>query len=500
MPKTIALNVPVNRVEGDLEVRLEVTDGIVTDAWSSGTMYRGFENLLVGRSPLDSLVLTPRICGICGTAHLMAASQALEMILGITPPPAAIRLRHVALMVEKIQSELRHAFLMFAPDFLNPAYQDNRLFASAMTRYRLLRGKTVIETVQATKQLVEIIAIIGGQWPHSSYMIPGGITSMPSSGDLLQCSHILRSFKSWYERIILGCSLKRWLAVKSMSDLEEWMEESEAHANSEIGFFIRFSREIGLDRLGRGYGNFISYGAQDLPPEMTGDNRNGSRLISGGFSRGTDILPFSQEKISEHVDHSWFVDDSGRHPFEGETRPCGSPAKNRKYSWAKAPRYDSLPVETGPLAQMVISGNQLISDLIKHQGPNVFVREMARLVRSAGLIRTIETCLSKTNEKEAHYVPTGKIDGGQGFGLVEATRGILGHWVVVEDGKIKRYQVITPTTWNASPRDGQGIRGPWEEALIGCPVADSANPVEIGHVIRSFDACLYCTVHVLDVR
>jgi Ni,Fe-hydrogenase I large subunit len=224
MPKRITLDLPLNRVEGDLEVRIELEDDIVANAWSSGTMYRGFENMLVGRGALDGLVITPRICGICSTAHLTAAALALEAAVGVTPPPDAVRIRDLSLMAEEAQSDLRHAFLMFAADFTNPIYSNSPLFAEAVRRYEPLKGETALEVIRQTKRIVEIVAILGGQWPHSSYMVPGGTTSIPSAADLLQCRHLLSHHRQWYERRILGCPLERWLAVASFSDLQLWLD------------------------------------------------------------------------------------------------------------------------------------------------------------------------------------------------------------------------------------------------------------------------------------
>ncbi len=502
MPEKIMLQVPLNRVEGDLEINVEVQDGIVSEAWSSGIMYRGFENLLKGRGAMDGLVLTPRICGICGTAHLIAATRALEMIQGVTPPPAACRLRSVALMVEKMQSDMRHGFLLFAPDFTNSAYAAQPLFDTAVQRYTALKGTSVAQTLMATKEVLEIIAIIGGQWPHSSYMIPGGLTAMPSTSDLIQCGLIISRFKTWYEKKVLGCTIERWMAVKSGSDLDQWLEESASHRDSEIGFHIRFCRDIGLDAMGGGHGNFISLAHDDLGnEEISGKHKPQPGFSVPGFAQGSKISGFDQKYIEEYVDYSWYQDyNGGRHPFKGETNPYATGDESKKYSWCKAPRYTGRPAETGPFAEMVISGDALITDMVQTHGPSVFLRQLARLIRPAHLIPAIDALIAETTCDDTIYHPTGKITNGKGYGLVEATRGGLGHWVEIEEGKIKHYQVITPTAWNASPRDNKKVRGPWEQALIGTPVNDKDNPVALGHVIRSYDACLYCSIHVIDIR
>jgi hydrogenase large subunit len=493
------LNVPLNRVEGDLELRVEFDDGHVSDAWSSGTMFRGFERILVGRSSLDGLVITPRVCGICGTSHLTAASRALDMIAGVKVPPDAARIRNVALMTEHIQSDMRHGFLMFAVDFVNRAYSDVDLYEEAVRRYAPLKGETVLEVLRETKRVLEIVAIIGGQWPHSSYMVPGGIASVPHDGDLLECRLLLKQYQRWYERRILGCSIDRWLDVKSAADLDAWLEEDEKHRNSDLGFYVRYARQIGLDKIGRGHGNYLSFGYLDLPEgtAVKGLGKTGT-LVPSGFAKGVKVSAFDQANVSEHVAHSWFVDyEGGKHPFEGETCPYATGDEGGKYSWAKAPRYKDLPAETGPLAEMIVSGNPLFKDLVKKNGPNAFVRQLARLIRPTVLMPAMEAWLAETEGDGQFYASPGEITDGEGFGLTHAGRGALGHWVKIADGKIVHYQIITPTAWHASPRDSGGLRGPSEEALIGTPMPDPDNPVALGHVVRSFDHCLVCTVHAV---
>jgi hydrogenase large subunit len=463
-------------------------------------MYRGFENLLTGRGALDGLVITPRICGICTTSHQLAAVRALDMIAHAAPPPNALRVRNVSLMTEHLQSDIRHTFLMFAGDLANPAYQNQALFAEAVSRYEPFRGKTVIEVIRETKRLIEVIAILGGQWPHSSFMVPGGVTSIPSTADLLQCQLLLKQFRQWYEHRILGCTIERWLEVQSGVELDAWLEECDAHRGSDLGFFIQYARAIGLDRVGRGTGAFISFGSLDLPSDTQVRTPTGNgQLIPAGFAQDGQVHEFDQGKVAEHVAHSWYLDyDGGRHPFDGETSPWGPGRQELKYSWAKAPRYDGMAAETGALAEMVIAGHPLFTDLMSRGGPSVLVRQLARLVRPCQLIPAVATWLEEATKQGEFYALPGEITDGQGFGLIQATRGALGHWVQIEDRTIKHYQIITPTAWNASPRDSNEVRGPIEEALIGTLIQDESNPVELGHVVRSFDPCLVCTVHLVS--
>ena len=501
------VNVPVNRVEGDLQVRVETEDGVVREAWSSGTMYRGFERILAGRGALDGLVITPRVCGICSTAHLMAAAAALDGICGARPPADAVRARNLCLMTEQIQSDLRHTFLMFTADFCNAAYRSSSLYGEALERYEPFKGSAVRETVEETKKVLEILGILGGQWPHSSYMVPGGITGTPRTADLLQCMTTLTHFRRWYENRVLGCSLERWAEVASLGDLENWLEERESHGERELGFFVRFARDIGLDRTGVAHDRFLCYGSLPLP-EGTAVSPlcpafpDGSRsLVPAGFSRGAGVEPFDEAKIAEHVAYSWFEDyEGGLHPSRGETLPYACGQEGGKYSWAKAPRYDGLPAETGPLAEWVVAGIPLFVDLVAKGGATVFARQLARLARPAVWIPAMETWLREITGEGTFYEPAKGDLEGNGAGLVHGARGALGHWVGIRNGKIEHYQIVTPTTWNASPRDGNDVRGPWEEALVGVEAGDPDNPVRLGHVIRSFDACMVCTVHTVRGR
>ncbi|MHB0980086.1 MAG: nickel-dependent hydrogenase large subunit [Thermoleophilia bacterium] len=495
--------IPLNRVEGDLEVRLDVDEGVVVDAWSAGTMYRGFEKLLLGRNALDGLVVTPRICGICSTTHLLAAAKALDMIAGVTPPPNGVRLRNVALMAELVQSDLRHTILFFLVDLAGPAYSKHPLYEEALRRFEPLRGESWVQTVIETKKIMEITAMIAGQWPHSSFMVPGGVAFMPHSTELLQSRYILSRLRSWYEDQVLGCRLERWREVTSAAGLEEWLDESRAHRDGMLGFFVRFARSSGLDTTGRGHDTFLSFGSLDLPEGTDVPSPDGGpHLIPAGFARGSEVEPFSPDLITEDVSHSSAASYEGAlHPSAGLTEPVTGD-RGRRYSWAKAPRYDGLPAETGPLAETIVAGDPLFRDLIAKEGAGTFARQLARIVRPATLLPALETWVGElaASDTEPMYQPYGPIEDGSGHGLIQAARGALGHWVEVRAGRITGYQVITPTTWNGSPRDSAGTRGPWEEALVGTVIADPDDPVEAGHVVRSFDACLVCAVHAVDLR
>jgi Ni,Fe-hydrogenase I large subunit len=500
--KTIQID--LNRVEGDVDFQLELEDGKIADARCIGSLYRGFEQILLGRKPTDSLVITPRICGICGTAQLNAAVLALEHLGRIPVPPAAIRIRNLCLMAEAVQSDLRQSFLFFTADFCHPKYQPLPLYEKARAAFLPFQGTIYREALEHSRRVLEIIALFGGQWPHSSYMVPGGVTTPVNSRHIIDSLSLLNRLVRWFEQAVIGTCLDAWLSLQTAEDFFTWLTAKAEHADSAIGLFTRISREIGLHRLGFGTPHMISYGAYDDPEDAATLSPHRKRLFKAGFLNGDTgvIEPFDQHEIAEHVRYSWFVSyPGGRHPFQGQTLPDYQPHSDR-YTWCKAPRYRNKVVQTGPLADALIDGEPLIRSLYQAEGGNAWLRQFARLRRTARLLRAMSKMLHElaAHPDEPHILtPAQKeLPDGEGFGLVTAARGALGHWLQVEGGAISRYQVITPTAWNASPKDSEGRHGHWESSLLGLTVEDPDDPVEIGHIIRSHDPCLVCTVHLLD--
>ena len=488
----ITLEMPLNRVEGDLDVALTIEDGQVVVAKSIGTLYRGFENMLKGRDPLDALVITPRICGICSITHLTAAVKSLEDAQEITPPAQAVRLRNLSIMAETVQSDLRQVFLMYLPDFAHEYYAGRDFYDEAVRWYAPLKGEGSVEALRASKDILKVIAIIGGQWPHTSHMVPGGICTIPSVVDLTLAQTHIFNIKSWYAQAVVGVDEpEMFLAqVQSAQAFDEWVE---THPDTHLARFVRLNRAVELDRLGASYDGFLSFGAIDDPenPKVP--------LRPAGVFRAGRVESLAIEKICEDVSHSWYEEAVGtcQPPERGETRPKAG--KMGAYSWGKAPRYEGQPLQTGPLAQALVAGDPLITDLYRREGDSAFLRELARLLRPAVFLPHMCDQIrdSLNNFSDPTYEAPPKLLAGEGVGLVEAARGALGHWLKVDAGKISHYQVVTPTAWNGSPMDHQGQPGPWEKALLGVPVDDIEHPITVGHVIRSFDPCLVCTVHAM---
>lgn len=340
----------------------------------------------------------------------------------------------------------------------------------------------------------------------------------PTLSDVTRSISIMEHFrKNWLEDILLGCSMERWLENKTWSDVLEWLEEKEEHYESDLGLFIRYSMDIGLDKYGAGPGKYLAAGSFPNPEKYTHptiDSRNGALIARSGVYDGENYHDFDQARIREDHTHSFYEGTGSYHPFEGFTNPLDPEegVKQGKYTFAKAPRYllDSgeTPLEVGPLARQMIAGREgaedwqdydpLISNIVKEIGPSAMVRVLARFHEAPKYIRYVQNWLKQIDLNEKFYVNPGELIEGRGFGATEAARGFLADWIQVKDGKIEKYQIITPTAWNIGPRDRFGQRGPIETALIGTPIKNPEDPVELAHIAQSYDSCLVCTVHAYD--
>ena len=501
-PERRTIKMDLNRVEGDMEVRLELEDHTVTDAWCVGTMYRGFEQILVGRDPGDALVIAPRICGICSTSQLYAAASALETAYGAPVAPNGTRIRNLCLMAESVMSDARHTFLMFTPDFCNDAYRDHPLHALVMELFEPpFKGRLAAETVEATKRILAIVIAFGGQWPHSTYMMPGGVTCSLDASKLDECAAAIDAYAEWYERAILGCTCDEWLSLQTADDFHAWMEVP-AHRESAVGVFARFGRSIGLHELGRGTPHLLSSGCYYDPERWQPPFDERPCLQPGGFYDGErdTIEPFHQD-VAEHLRYARYVDPGGaRHPWDSETVP--DDATGEAYSYAKATRYKDHVVQLGPLADLMLAGDPLICSLFATDGATTWLRQFTRLHRPVVTLDAMRETVRALRDHidQPTFIHSDPHPDGDGLGAINAARGSLCHWVKIRDGKIANYQIITPTAWNGSPRDTAGRRGHWEESFVGMEIEDLDNPVKLFHVVRSHDACLVCTVHLASTK
>ncbi len=483
---------PVTRVEGHLEFSVDVEAGRVTDARSIGAEFRGFEIMLRGRDPTDALVFVQRICGVCPTSHMTAAVEAQDSLHKVEVPPNGHLVRSLMLALENTYSHAAHFYVLFAPDLVNKKYSDHPAYKELVRRLAPFSGTSYVKAVKAKRLLNETYAIFGGQFPHSVAFIPGGVTSTPNVSDITRAIGIWIEVKRLVEDMVLGCSVERWLENKSLKDVERWLGEDPAHANSDLGLFIKLGQELGLHKIGVGPGKFVSYGVFR--------QADGKNWLKSGYYDG-EFHALDQTKIAEHVKHSWFTDyEGGKHPSVGETSPTHT-GLGAKYSYLKSPRFDGNVVEVGPLARQINDQDSLALDLAKELGPSVFVRVLARLHEAVRMMAQVRLWIDEIDPTKPLYRKPDtwpKTPDGVGIGMTEAGRGALGHWLNVDGGKIKNYQVITPTAWNASPRDYFDNQGAIERAATGTPVADETNPVEVFHVIRSFDPCLSCATHIIS--
>ena len=328
--RTIKLE--MNRVEGDVEIRLEVEGHTIVDAWCAGTTYRGYEQILIGRDPKDVLVIAPRICGICSTSQLYAATTALEVAYQSPIAPNGIRIRNLCLMAESIMNDARHTFLMFAPDFCNTAYRDHELYGQILKAFEPpFKGEVARQTVDHSKRVLGIVITFGGQWPHSTYMVPGGVTCALDHDQLEESLSIIDAYATWYEKSVLGCSSERWLSLKTVDDFDDWLDQCDAHRNSAVGLFARFGRSIGLQHTGQGTPNLLSAGCYYDPSMWAPPFEERSCLQPAGFYDGETktIEPFSHLEVSEDAAPCLVRGSRRQTPSLGEPDQTGVPRRGR---------------------------------------------------------------------------------------------------------------------------------------------------------------------------
>lgn len=476
---------PFNRVEGDLEVRIEVEDGRVREAWVVSPLYRGFEQIMLGKDPADSLVIVPRICGICSVSQSVAAAHALRDAQGIQMPPNGELAVNLMLACENLADHLTHFYLFFMPDFARPVYADEPWYEAVAERFRAGSGSVAGEFLQARAQLLHLMGLLAGKWPHSLSLQPGGSTRAVQAQERIRLAMILAGFRRFLETRLFGDALEAMVALESRAALEAW---SEAASQSEGDFraFLRLTRDLRLDRLGRAVDRFMSYG--NYPSA-------GLSLFAPGLWCDGDRRSLDVAAIAEDLSHAFVLGGSKpQHPSAGNTLPAVD--KPGAYSWCKAPRLDGQVVEVGALARQVVDGQPLVRDLVGRTGANVASRVIARLIESARILMAMEAWVRALEPGEPFCVSGPMPEECEGAGMVEAARGSLGHWLRVRNGRILNYQIVAPTTWNFSPRDQGGVPGALEQALVGAEVRDGERtPVTVQHIVRSFDPCMVCTVH-----
>jgi len=548
---------PITRIEGHLRIDVEVDGGRVKNSWSSGQMWRGIEIILQGRDPREAWLFTQRICGVCTTVHAICSVRAVENAIDLEIPKNAQYIRNLILAAHAMHDHIVHFYHLSALDWVDVT---SALKADPAATARLAEslspwpGNSRREMEAVKGRLEKLIAsgqlgiFTNGYWGHPAMKLSPEV-------NLLAVSHYLQALE--YQRkanqvvAILGAKTPNIqnLAVGGVAnainlDNEATLNMKKLYAVKDLLDEVRtFVEQVYLPdvtAIGAMYPEWLGYGkgvtnymaVPDLPLDTAGTEFDlpGGTIMGGDLSTVKTFSGFGdpdfRDNVTESIAHAWYDGDWTRHPWEEETVPAYSDFDDDgKYSWVKAPRYGGEPMQVGPLAQVLIgyaSGHEPIQRHLDAAlatassiagvklGPGVahstLGRHLARAVRCAviaeaagkhwGLLAE-NIGSGDTDIFNPPVFPKGEV---QGFGFHEAPRGTLSHWVIIEDGKIKNYQAVVPSTWNAGPRDEKGQLGPYESSLLGNPVADSARPLEVVRTIHSFDPCLACAVHTLDVE
>lgn len=460
---------PFNRVEGDLEVSLDVSAGQVQSARVTAPLYRGFEQILAGRPPEDALVIAPRICGICSVSQSVAAARAIAAIAGAPMPDNGRLVTDLVLAAENAADHLTHFILFFMPDFARPVYAGRPWFRAAQTRFAAQGGQAGQSLVPARARFLHLMGLLAGKWPHSLAVQPGGVTKGVDTSERIRLLGILADFRTALETTLFADRLEHIASLDSAQTLDAWADAAPLD-QGDFRLFLHIARDLELDRLGRGPARFISHGSFGLWP--------------AGIVRDGVPAAFDPAQVSEDLSHAW---------MDSPTRPDAD--KPGAYSWCKAPRLDGTTMETGALARQLVAGDPLARSLAP-AGGTVAARVIMRLVELARLVVAMEGWGRDIRPGQQFCVESPLPLRGSGLGLVEAARGALSHRLTCDGGIIRDYAIIAPTTWNFSPRDRDGNPGPLEQALVGATVhEDETSPVTVQHIVRSFDPCMVCTVH-----
>jgi hydrogenase large subunit len=552
---------PITRIEGHLRIEAMLNDhNVIENAASTGTMWRGIEVILEGRDPRDAWAFCERICGVCTTVHALASVRAVENALAIDVPRNAQIIRNIMELTQHVQDHVIHFYHLHALDWVDvvsalkanpkatadlaqtvsphwptstPGYFTDiqntlkkfvesgqlGIFQNAYWGHpayklppeaNLMAVAHYLEALRWQKEIIKIHTVFGGKNPHPHYQVGGVASAISLNGDNainIERLNLVGKLIKDADTFVNGVYIPDLLAVAS--------------------FYLEWTK------YGGGLGSYMSYG--DIPQDGLNDPTHFR------FPRGVvlnknlaEVLPVDladPEQVREEVTHSWYTYPNGQqalHPWDGVTEPNYTGPKppyqqldeNAKYSWLKSPRWKGHAVEVGPLARMIVgyaSGNTEIKEVVNDALGRLKLDASAlfsTLGRTAA--RGLETKLAvgwlqaeydrllanlksgdTTTADTAKFSPSTWPMDAKGFGFTEAPRGSLGHWVKIHEGKIARYQIVVPSTWNASPKDAQGQHGAYEAALMGTPMADPQRPVEILRTIHSFDPCLACASHVI---
>ncbi len=546
---------PITRIEGHLRIDVEVDNGRITNAWASAQMWRGIEVILKGRDPRDAWAFTQRICGVCTTVHALTSVRAVENALNLEIPINAQYVRNIILAAHALQDHIVHFYHLSALDWVDVVSAlkaDPKKTAALAQNLSPWPGNSVTRFKEVQERLKAFVAsgqlgpFANGYWGHPAMKLSPEV-------NLLAVAHYLEALDYQFKAnqivslfgaksphiqtfVVGGVALAINPENEATFNLERLLWAQKLWA--ELREFVQQVYLIDVIAIAALYADWLKYGAgvtnylavPDMPLDTKGERFDlpGGTIFKGDLSSVTPIKgfhdPYFRDNVTECIVHSWYQGDWTKHPWEESTVPQYTGFQPEgKYSWAKAPRFKGEPMQVGPLAQVLV-GYALRHELTKKwvdfslkrlaeiSGQKVDLsvlestpgRHLARAIRSAILAdlgpKHLELLMQNIAQGDLAIFNEPKFPSGtiKGFGFHEAPRGALSHWVVIENGRIKNYQCVVPSTWNVSPRDKAGKMGPYEASLIDNPVADPERPLEVLRTIHSFDPCLACAVHVLN--
>ncbi len=546
---------PITRIEGHLRIDAEVDNGFVTKAWSSGQMFRGIETILQGRDPRDAWLFTQRICGVCTTVHALASVRAVENALDLEIPMNAQYIRNILMSIHALQDHIVHFYVLSALDWvdvvsaLSADPKKTAALASSLSDWPNNSAKRFAAVKAKLKALVDsgqLGPFANGYWGHPAMQLP-------PEANLMAVAHYLESLD--YQRKAtkaLGIISGKNPHIQNLSVggvTTALNPDSDSALNMERLYWIKqlieevrgFIQQVYLPdvvAVGALYKDWLPYGAgvknylavpdMALNTNATEFDLPGGTIMDGDLGTVKSITSFNddyfRDSVEENITHAWYDGNWSKHPYKEETVPNYTDFQDDgKYSWIKAPRFQGKPMQVGPLAQMLVGyaqGHKPIIENVNNAlslvssvagvtvGPEVLHstlgRHVARAVRASMLgdlaIKHWELLVDNIGRGDLDIFNKPVFPQGeqQGYGIHEAPRGTLSHWIVIQDGKIKNYQCVVPSTWNAGPRDADGVAGPYEASLVGNPVADAEQPLELLRTVHSFDPCIACAVHTVD--
>lgn len=558
MSKRVTID-PITRIEGHLRIDVEVDNGAVQKAWASATMWRGIERILLGRDPREAWLFTQRFCGVCTTVHALTSVRAVEDALDLEVPLNAQYIRNLIMIAHALHDHIVHFYHLSALDWVDVTQVLKADPAKALTIAESLSDwpgnsknqfKAVQQKIKALVDSGQLGIFAHGYWGHPAMKLPPEV-------NLIAVSHYLQAleFQRYANQVVgmLGGKTPHIqnVAVGGVANAINLGSEATLNLDRLVQMKFLLDKVVNFVQnvyvpdvcaVAGFYPDWFGYGAGVTNylsvPDLPLDTKNTEYDLPGGFIPHGDLAafkpiksqkdPYWRKAVTEDTTHAYYKGDGGSslHPFKGETDPNFTDwQEDKKYSWVKAPRFEGQPAQVGPLANVLVgyaAGNPLmkkwtdaalgkISAIAKVNATPAMLhstlgRHGARAVRAAVLselavkhwqLLVDNITKGDTDIFNAPKFPKGEIEG---VGFHEAPRGALSHWVVIDDAKIKNYQAVVPTTWNASPRDDKGVPGPYEASLLKNPVADPEHPLEVVRTVHSFDPCMACAVHTFDVE